>query len=224
MVNTTEHSATTFSNRWSKLLFTGGALTFASGMAQAGITYSGVLNTTVTSPNTLSVDFDGGGNDALFTLTATDIRLESSSSGWAYAADPGPVTRFDVASTIDSSLTYQSASDQLIYFSDPDWKGNFGKSHLGTPGYVGFRLDTGSGYKYGWAQVEANGSGTTGSTSTSLILKDFAYENLLDTPIAAGDTGISAVPEPSSMALFALGAAGLAALRRRKQSKTDGDC
>jgi hypothetical protein len=44
----------------------------------------------------------------------------------------------------------------------------------------------------------------------------YAYQSLPNTDILAGQT--SSTPEPSSFALFALGAAGLLAFRRRKQA------
>ena len=74
-------------------------------------------------------------------------------------------------------------------------------------GYYGFELSLGSGnYQYGWLNL-------TGSTYTVLS------EALNTTPnqsITAGQT--AAVPEPSTYALFGLGAIGILMVMRRKKA------
>jgi hypothetical protein len=79
----------------------------------------------------------------------------------------------------------------------------------GERGYVGFSFPLGDGAGstvYGWAEVER----VDGSNG---ILRGWGYEDSGD-PIAI--PGV--VPEPSGLALLALGATGVAALRRRRSA------
>lgn len=80
-------------------------------------------------------------------------------------------------------------------------------------GYVGLQFDDGAGtVNYGWAEItlDAFGAGQT------IELNAYAVEMTPDQAIEAGAT--SSIPEPSTLGLLALGAAGLAAHRRRKQA------
>jgi PEP-CTERM motif-containing protein len=78
--------------------------------------------------------------------------------------------------------------------------GNFG---VAGGSYGGFMFDMGGQEHYGWVRMEIS--------SSTLIAYDFAYESAPGTAIVAG-----AVPEPSSLALLAAGAGGMAFRRRRK--------
>lgn len=103
--------------------------------------------------------------------------------------------------------------------------GNFAS---GATGFAGIRLASGN---YGWIRLKWEDLGVNQPFSTllggspllsgtgfadRLTILDWAYDDS-GAAIRAGNTGAS-IPEPSSLALLAAGAAGLAALRRRRKS------
>lgn len=83
----------------------------------------------------------------------------------------------------------------------------------GQDGFMGFAFESGGDTHYGWATL--NIDLTLPGTVT---ISEWAYETNPNTAIAMG-----AVPEPSSLALLALGAGGLAAWRLRKKGKNTSD-
>lgn len=76
-------------------------------------------------------------------------------------------------------------------------------------GYIGFKFTDGAGLETGWASVTANGV----SAGNSFTLNSYAYSTAGES-IRAGQT--IAVPEPGSLALLAMGGAGLLAWRQRR--------
>ena len=79
----------------------------------------------------------------------------------------------------------------------------------GSPGYIGVRFDKNVRLTYGWIAFVAS------EDVTSAVITDWAFESVGDSA-HAGDRGEGVVPEPSGLALLAAGAAGLAALRKKR--------
>ncbi len=83
-------------------------------------------------------------------------------------------------------------------------------------GFVGFQFNGGGGLQYGWARINMDGAG-----ENSFTLIDYAFGDVGDR-ITAGQTSISNVPETGgSLALLAIGAAGLVAWRARRSQAAD---
>jgi hypothetical protein len=77
-------------------------------------------------------------------------------------------------------------------------------------GYLGFEFLSNSKTHFGWAHLKV------GTNPFSAYISEFAYDTVPGQSIEAGQT--SPIPEPGTLTLLALGAAGLAVLRRRKPS------
>ncbi len=73
-------------------------------------------------------------------------------------------------------------------------------------GFLGFKFNNGAGDEYGWARVTINHA-----QNWRFTLVDYAY-GTVGQAITAGQT---ATPEPASLALLAVGAVGLLALRKK---------
>ncbi len=85
-----------------------------------------------------------------------------------------------------------------------------GGDFLNTTGLLGFRFETGNGnLANGWALIETQGFAAGGIGMRILAA---AYEDSGD-PIGAGQ-----IPEPTSLAFLALGAAGILAIRKHRST------
>ena len=83
-------------------------------------------------------------------------------------------------------------------------------------GFIGLEFrDAADNAHYAWIRMElVEFEYTDGSPSAAIRIIDWAYESSINTSINAG-----AVPEPSSLGLLAMGAAGIHALRRKRLAK-----
>ena len=129
--------------------------------------------------------------------------------------------------TIGTASSFSTSSPYKISKASIDTAGTItpsGNYPIGSDQYMGLQFDVSGSTHYAWALIQVSTSATfndpdwTGVINTQV--KQFGYESVAGADILAGATsgGASEVPEPSSLAMFALGAAGIAALRRRRKS------
>ena len=119
-----------------------------------------------------------------------------------------------VTFTISGNI-YTSSTSVTSPVGIGDWQANrvaAGRGYLGLQFLIG-----GLTTHYGWADITVN-------SDFSITLHGFAYESCADQSIDAGQTAggatcdNTAVPEPHSAVLLAMGAAGIAAYRRRRKA------
>jgi hypothetical protein len=105
--------------------------------------------------------------------------------------------------------------DGTIVYTNRDFEHPLGSGL--TDFYVGMRLWEGDTnvperYNYGWASI------TTSADGLSATLNGIAFESVANKAINAGDTGVSAVPEPGSLVSVAALLSSAALIRKRRKA------
>lgn len=184
-------------------------------------TFTGVTLSTVNIAGEERLQFnvlDGSVRDILDRNTGTVLIKASSNKPY-----PGLVRTIGIGS-FDTSLSFAgdnysyvannlivgaTISGSLDFVDYVNLVGDYKDNTLwtGKTGYVGFKHSVSN--NYGWLKFTVN------ADATQVTLDAMAYNDIAGEAILAGQ--ISAIPEPATSAvLLGLGAAGLAAYRRRK--------
>ena len=147
--------------------------------------------------------FDGGTIKA-FNMNGIAPKGLYGAGGLSFASGSNiasPV-KFTLYQSIDSSANWNSGMSNVFSFGGTE------SPDFGSGSYMGFKTLQGN---YGWLSVT-----WAGATDTFQIYSG-AYESTAGVAIAAGAT--AAVPEPSTIALLALGAVGVALNRRQAKKR-----
>jgi hypothetical protein len=179
----------------------------AGGMAEASIIHTNIdatlaVNNSVSS-YTLNLPASGAVTFNIYSSGGPFAWANASKAAMAVRTNRNRVFNFSAGSLIEPSWPWWRGSGDLFTsaFFNPS-----------SGGYMGIKFDLSGTPKYGWVNIDS-----IADDYSSYHLKDWAYQTD-GTAIAAGDVGgPSAVPEPSTLAMLALGAGGLAVMRRRKK-------
>ena len=198
-------------------------------VATAGQLQAAVININLAAAGTDSVNITGLNAGKTFDSARTEvpgfvetnelrIRFDSSRIGldpennMRIAIDGGGTSphSFGAGATIDGSFggSWSSVNGDTTFYSSNS--GSFSPD-FGPNSFIGFRFSSGGGFNYGYIEVLWNWTGTLSTSSFQLL--SAAYEDQENTAIV---TPGGSVPEPTSMAIFGLGALGMAYRARRK--------
>jgi len=209
-------------SRWAAYATAGAATALAgAGTAEADIHYSGLINQVFNAPAGSSsfgtfalapgasfipahlATTSGFEGIALIGFRgAVSAAFNGATGGYAYVSRLGAGQDPTAHQFITSASGFFPGYGTLAFRS-----GYGGDQWLATgEGFVGFRFNTGSGVQYGWARLTMN----SGAPLNSFTLNDFAWADVGQS-IVTGQ-----IPEPGSLGLLALGAAGLVAWRKQR--------
>jgi hypothetical protein len=218
-------------NQWERKLagyvVAGGAALAAADPAQAAPIYSGVQDIAIGLDQTVDLDLNG---DAVVDFQFQNVflpgvvderRLQLLTMGTNTAATfsggsdtkslaAGVVIPDEVVDPLGLGGTFVGGPQTLAGATEGG--GAFGFWFDAVNEFVALEFDIAGQSHYGWARLSVSGSSDVNTAGTA-TLHDWAYESI---PGAQIRTGQTAVPEPGSLGLLALGAVGLAAYRRRR--------
>lgn len=147
--------------------------------------------------------------------TAQDTKLVKSSSPTAGTADVGKLAAGTLIGPSSTLVGQTGVTPHFVFMNDAttgDWV------PAGT-GFMGVQFTdpttNGGNPVYGWVQISKTVAGEPPvGGPDGITFVDWAYDNT-GSAIAAGDTGASPVPEPTTLALMAAGAVGILVRRGR---------
>ncbi len=153
-------------------------------------------------------------------LTFDGANLTVSNIGYAlrmgYDMEMNRIALGDYNSSYsEDGFTPGSVSAEIVISSNLTYDGNYYSSTLPNSAYYGFKYGTGSGssiqYHYGWVNLTVSNG--------ALTLNSAAINTIAGESILAGQTAVTAVPEPGMWMPSLVLVLGVAFRRRRSRSK-----
>jgi hypothetical protein len=143
-----------------------------------------------------------------FSISAGNAGIPSflSISGAVNTRFTTGLTPLNFGDTITLAGTTNTGGNLMKSHTGPTYDYPWGGVANGSSRFLGVRFDIAGQAHLGWAEISLQ------KDTPSATVLGYAYETAVGQSITAGNT----VPEPSSLALFAAGAAGILALRRRR--------
>lgn len=196
-------------SRLAKYSAAAGAVGLFAGGAQGTVVYSGVQNIDIAQFSSQDLNLDGdayndillqnyvfGGNYQGATVNFYPGKVVGFTTGLNYA------TALSSGDLIDASATAGGPfAVSLAYANNPD-----SQFDDVTGAFIGLEFPINTVSHFGWIRVNID------NVAGTFRIVDWAYESEAGVGIEAG-----AIPEPSSLALLAAGAVGVATIRRRKK-------
>jgi len=197
----------------------GGMAFCAINEVDADIVSSSVSNMlfTLTTGFGVNLDVDGGGVNDLRFFNSTDYQFIGNGSANARVRGSGTVggsTQLRAFATGLGTYVVSGGNGNRASLGYMAYSSSIGSNWLGGAITRNFAYDffneSTNETNYGWGTIQYSG------TNSDFTIVQLYYENEGNS-ITVGDVGV-AVPEPSSLALLALGAAGIGAYRRKKKA------
>jgi PEP-CTERM motif-containing protein len=218
-------SAAISNSRWAAYATAGAATALAAvNTAEADIHWSGPVNEQIQGTFGLGnfdrvyFELDAPGNSfGLIHIMASSGSAEGVARFFAsntYYGNPIAgafagffAAGFNYVSKLASGNNISANSFNTASFGTMAFRGGYPNEQWKDPGigFIGFRFDSGSGTQYGWIRIDMSGV-----PLNSMTIIDYAFADPGEA-ILAGQ-----IPEPGSLALLALGGAGLVAWRKRR--------
>jgi MYXO-CTERM domain-containing protein len=135
----------------------------------------------------------------------------------------GEVNRLVSGAVITSGRVFNGGYNAGVFESfKTGWAGNYqfrtvnGLWGQNATAFAGIKFQSAGQPHLGWVRIRLQDT----NSADTVTAVDWAYNSVAGASILAGDTGSGATPEPSTraMAVLALGAAGVLALRRRRNA------
>lgn len=148
----------------------------------------------------------------MFYSAANYVYMNTAAANGKIVTSSPAFARLSAGDTVGPASNW--ATPTWTYLNKPGWTSSatnpWATGADNTEGFIGFFYAQGADRNYGWAQFTYDNG-----ASQSLTLTSFAYETTPNTAIT-----VQPVPEPTTLGLMVSGAAGIAALRRRRKEQS----